>query len=120
MKKKILYISILIILITLGVIFVAAKRGTLNTHQKCPDYYDRTTESGMAEYKTATDKFTNDFFDTHPGATLSDWSKARYQFWVNNDCVAALQRYKDGIDGKDPYKMKLIEGTIQEEIIRTN
>lgn len=115
MKKKIFYISILIILITLGLIFVASKRGTLGTHQKCPDAYAKT-DAGMVEYKIDMDKWTNDFFDTHPGATLDDWSKTRYQFWVANGCVAALQRYKDGIDGKDPDKMKLIEGAIMETI----
>lgn len=111
MKKKIIHISILITLIVVSTIFVAAKRGTLDTHQKCPDDYDKTNDAGMAEYKTDMDKWTNNFFDSHPGATLDDWSKARYQFWVDNKCVAALQRYAER---KDPVKMKLIEDTLKE------
>lgn len=121
MKKKMIYILILIALIALGVILVAAKRGTLDTHQKCPDDYDKTTDAGMAEYKTDMDKWTNDFFDSHPGSTLDDWSKARYQFWIDNDCKEALRRYKETKDGNaDPTKMNLIEDTIQETINNTN
>lgn len=106
-----LYASILIILMVLGIIFVAAKRGTIATHHKCPDDYDKTTDAGMAEYKIDMDKWTNDFFDSHPGATLDDWSKARYQFWVDNKCVAALRRYAES---KDPAKMELIIDTLKE------
>jgi hypothetical protein len=118
-KNRLLYISILIILVALSTAFYVSKRGTLRTHQKCPDDYAKT-DAGMVEYKKDMDKWTNAFFDTSPGATLSDWSKARYQFWVDNNCAAAIQRYKEGLDGKDPDKMKLIEDTIQKEIIRTN
>ena len=39
--------------------------------------------------------FRGDFFDAHPDATLLDWSMARYQFWVDNNCTAALQRYEE-------------------------
>lgn len=116
MKRKIIYISIFIILIALGVIFYLSKRGTLDAHQKCPDEY-ANTEVGTIEYKTDIDKWTNSFYDSHPGSTLSDWSKARYQFWVANGCVAALRRYEEGLNGKDPDKIKLINDTIKETVI---
>ena len=115
MKRKVIYISIFIILIALGIIFYVSKRGTLETYQKCPDDYAKT-ESGAMEYKADIDKWTNGFYDSHPGATLSDWSKARYQFWVDNGCVSALRRYEEGLNGKDPNKIKLINDTIEETI----
>lgn len=68
-----------------------ARPGTLIT-QKCPDDY-KTDDAGSAEYLAATNAWTNDFFDTHPDATPTDWALARQQFWVDNNCTAALQRY---------------------------
>lgn len=115
MKRKIIYISIFIILTALGVIFYMSKRGTLDAHQKCPDDY-ANTEVGTMESKTDFDRWTNDFFDSNPKATLADWSNARYQFWVANGCVSALRRYEEGLNGKDPDKIKLINDTIEETI----
>jgi len=68
-------------------------------YQKCPDDY-ATDDAGSAEYIAATNKWTNDFYDAHTGASLSDWSVARYQFWVENNCFAALERYKIAKEGK--------------------
>ena len=72
---------------------------------------------GTAEYNSDLDRWSNNFYDTHPGATVSDWSTARYQFWVDNNCTAALQRYKDADDGKaDPTVMNAINQEIQSVI----
>lgn len=58
--------------------------------------------------------WTNEFYDLHPGATLSDWSGARYQFWVENNCTAALQRYEEVRAGKmDSVITEQIKGGMQ-------
>lgn len=82
--------------------------------QKCPDDY-ADDDAGSAEYIASTNKWTNDFFDAHPGATLSDWSAARYQFWVDNNCVAALERYRVAKEGNaDPAATEMIRAVVQE------
>lgn len=65
--------------------------------QKCPDDYG-IDDAGSTEYLAATNKWTNDFFDAHPNATLRDWTLARQQFWVDNNCTQALQRYSAYVD----------------------
>jgi hypothetical protein len=121
MKIKILYISIIctVVILCATTGFFIYKNLTLEkgiVHQKCPDDYG-IDDAGSAEYLKDFDKWTNDFFDAHPDATLSEWSEARYQFWVNNNCTAALQRYKDVKDGKaDPAALEQIEDTIRGSI----
>ena len=101
--KKIFFICLPIIILAIisGLLFLNAQRAQTSDitslaqlKQKCPDDYGND-DAGSAEYMVAMDKWTNDFFDAHPGATLSDWSRARHQFWVDNNCTAALQRYED-------------------------
>lgn len=83
---------------------------------KCPDAYG-TDDVGSAEYLAATNKWTNDFFDSHPDASLKDWGEARHQFWVDNHCTAALQRYEEVKAGNvDPKKMEEIEGILRDAI----
>ena len=83
---------------------------------KCPDAY-ANDDAGSAEYLAATDKWTNDFYDAHPGASLTDWSAARHQFWLDNDCTAALQRYEDAKAGKaDPATMERIQSGIEDAV----
>ena len=113
MKRKILYISAGVALLILFSIFYFSKSPAPEqiAHQKCPDDYG-TDDAGSAEYLADFDKWTNNFYDNHPGATLSDWSAARYQFWVDNNCSAALQRYEEFKAGKaDPATLKTIEDT---------
>lgn len=83
---------------------------------KCPDEYG-TDDVGSAEYLASVDTWTNNFYDLHPDATLSDWSVARHQFYIDNDCTEALKRYQEATDGKtDPEAMKQIEMGIRESI----
>jgi hypothetical protein len=83
---------------------------------KCPDEY-ANDDAGSAEYLASMDSWTNNFYDLHPNATLSDWSAARHQFYVDNNCTLALQRYQDAADGKaDPEIMKQIERSLRETI----
>lgn len=63
-----------------------------NKLSKCPDDYP-DTDIGLNEKMADMDKWTNQFYDDHPGSTLGDWNKARYQYWVDNKCTKALERY---------------------------
>ncbi len=98
MKRKIIYISIFSILIATCAIFYFYK-SPLSEQARCPDDY-ATDDAGSAEYLASMDKWTNDFYDAHPEASLSDWANARKQFWVNNNCTPALQRYEQAKNNK--------------------
>jgi hypothetical protein len=93
LKKKIIYVSILVILIALAILYIHYGPAP-NKLSKCPDDYAET-DAGLAEKMADMNKWTNQFYDNHPGATLGDWNKARYQFWVDNKCTEALKRYEE-------------------------
>lgn len=112
MRRKILYILIVIIFVTFSIILYTFYGPAPNTSLRCPDDYP-DTDTEQAEKIADMDKWTNNFYDKHPNATLSDWSKTRYQYWIDNDCKEALERYKEAKDGNaDPTKMNLIKETI--------
>ena len=92
MKRKIIYISIFVIIIATCAVFYFYKSSSAE-QARCPDDY-ATDDAGSAEYLASMDKWTNDFYDAHPGSSLSEWATARHQFWVDNDCTLALQRYE--------------------------
>jgi hypothetical protein len=62
-------------------------------HYKCPENYTED-DTGTAEYKDALVNWTTAFFKAYPDATMSDWSKAKLQLWLDNNCVVAIQRSK--------------------------
>lgn len=93
MKRKIIYIYIFVTLVIIGVIFYFYKSSS-GEQGRCPDDYG-TDDAGSADYLVSMDKWTNEFYDTHPGATLADWASARHQFWIDNNCTAALKRYEE-------------------------
>ena len=103
------------ILITAIVVGIVGFRA-MHPIPMCPDDYG-TDNAGSAEYIAATDKWTNDFFDSHPDASLKDWGEARHQFWIDNHCTAALESYEQAKAGNvDPKKMEKIEGVIRDAI----
>ncbi len=88
---------LIVVIIALGIytsLGIINKTSTKDMGQKCPDDY--ATED---EQLVALDSWSNEFYDSYPGATLSDWSAARHQFWVDNHCVAALRRYDEAKAG---------------------
>jgi len=91
LKKKALYISISVTLIALAILYLHYG-SALKKLSKCPDDYP-DTDAGLNEKMVDMNKWTNDFYDNHPGSTLGDWNKARYQFWVDNKCTKAIERY---------------------------
>lgn len=114
-KIKIPYICGLIFIILCTVFYLYTSKNK-PIHQQCPDEY-ADTDAGSAQYLADFDKWTNDFYGTYPGATLSDWSNARYKFWVDNNCTSSIQSYNEAKDGKaDPVIMNKIKDSIQESI----
>lgn len=87
-----------------------------NAQAKCPEDYPET-ETDLAERKIATDKWIKNFYATNPDASLSDFSRARYNFYMDNDCSATLEKYFE-MESTDTEteEEKIIRETIQEEI----
>lgn len=82
----------------LGVIFSSVGEARTSAAVKtaiCPDDY-----ASEQDQVAATDAWTNIFYDSHPGASLGDWARARHQFYIDNNCTAALQRYNETTNSK--------------------
>lgn len=76
-----------------------------NPLAKCPQDYENSDEK-----IAAFEKWTNDFYDKNPNASLGDFSEARKDFYIQNNCKEALQRYEDYRAGNvDPKTKEMIE-----------
>lgn len=94
---------------------VAVGGATLFGHRAmCPDDFG-TDDADSAAYLAATNKWTNDLFDTHPDATMVDWAEARHQFYIDNNCSESLKRYEEAKAGKaDPETMKMVNDVLRD------
>jgi len=118
MKKIRIYLFVAILFVLFFGIYVYQGSTDKFSVQKqpCPDEFS-DTDAGSAEYLIAIDKWTNDFYDTHQGASLSDWSEARFRFWIENDYVEAIKRYKEANAGKaDTEVMERIQEGLREAL----
>ncbi len=97
MTKKNIIVVLILIVIFATLYFVASIFQQSFPLQKCPDDYP-DTDAGSAEYLADFDNWTNDFYDSNPGATLTDWTQARVQYWEANNCEEALTRYQEAIN----------------------
>jgi len=106
-----------IIIILVGGASIALLSLYLFSHkEKCPDEYG-TDESGSAQYLADTDKWTNQFFDNNPGASLGDWAEARLQFLERNNCTEALKAYQEAKSGNaDPETLQDIRKAVDETL----
>lgn len=89
-------VYILIFLLAIAAIFYFYKSPAPeigSTRTKCPESYTED-DAGTTEYRNALIDWTSEFFETNPKATSSDWSIARSQFRIDNNCTVAIQRYK--------------------------
>src|SRR3989344_3613466 len=85
-----------------------------SNNQVCPDDF-ATSE----ERTSVMVKWTNDFFDKNVDATISDFSKARKNFYIENNCTKALQRVEDYKTGEvDKETRELIESVTGEKILK--
>ena|SRR3989344_8144623 len=113
MKRSLLYISIVIVISALLYFYDTQTPKAL---ARCPEDYAET-DAGFEDKGIALDKWINDFYDKYPNASLSDFARARYDFYIQNNCDKTLQRYYEAKEGKgDPEEMKIIRDTIQEEM----
>lgn len=79
---------------------------------KCPESYTED-EAGTTEYRNALIDWTTSYFETNPKATMSDWSMAKTQFWMDNSCVAAIERSKLSGQVSDLKKWELVDYEVQ-------
>ena len=79
----------------------------------CPDDF-KDPKQEIASFS----EWVKEFTEKYPNATNSDLSKARRDFYIENNCTEALKRYDDYMAGNvDEKTKKLIEMVIKEEII---
>ena len=113
MHSRRIYISLLV-LTSIGFYLLGSY-----THQsgpKCPDDYAKD-EAGSTRYQADLTNWENDFYIKYPKATFQAWAEARYQFWVDNNCVEALRRYKEAKNDKaESTSTRAITDTIQKAI----
>lgn len=113
MKRNIPYFLI-IILFSSALYFYYGQ--TPNAQAKCPEDYPET-EAGLAERKIATDEWIADFRKKNPNGSISEFAKLRYQFYLENDCSATLEKYFEMEPTEtETEEEKIIRETIQEEI----
>jgi hypothetical protein len=78
----------------------------------CPDDFTNSEEK-----IAAFEEWVNNFYDNNPNAPLSDFSEARRDFYIENDCKEALQRVDDYESGNVTEEQKaLIMTAIIEEM----
>lgn len=95
-KTKILCICIFIVFFGLCAIFYFYKTPApklVATQFKCPENYTED-DAGAVKYRNALIDWTTSYFETNPKAVMSDWSMAKSQFWVDNNCIEAIRRSK--------------------------
>ena len=79
----------------------------------CPDDYP-DNDAGSDAYLADTNRWTNEYFDANPGSDMGGWAQARKQFWVDNDCTEALQRYEESKAGEpDPATVETVRDSLQ-------
>lgn len=114
-----IFAIIFVVVFIFGIVYfikIYNPKETQKIYAICPEDYPDTDE-GFEAKTTAMEKWINDFFDNNQGASLSEMAKARYQFYMENNCSDTLERYFEAKEGKaDPEEMKIIRDTIQEEI----
>lgn len=114
MKRNIFYIFLIIGLFLALNFFIDITAP--NVQAKCPEDYPET-EVGFAERKIATDKWITDFRKRNPNGSLVEVAKARYEFYLENECNTTLQKLSEAeAEEAESEEEKIIRETIQEEI----
>lgn len=57
----------------------------------CPDDYATFEESSAA-----FDDWLVTYLETNPQASIPEMTQARKQFYIENNCIAALERFEEG------------------------
>lgn len=121
MKKIKIITSVFIVLIIAIILLVALGRQEENIAQddevgvamKCPDDYET-----IEEQEAALGMFMDEFFAENPQASVGDFAKARLEFYRQNNCEEALERYEKAKSGnlneEDQKIMEIIDEVISE------
>lgn len=65
---------------------------------------------------TAFSEWIDDFYKKNPNVTMTEMTRARVDFWRDNNCTEALKRYDDYMAGNtDENTKRLIEINIDDE-----
>ncbi|MEI6553439.1 MAG: hypothetical protein WCO09_02625 [bacterium] len=113
-KTRLFYVSISLLIISVLLIGYFYKNRLLpqQTKYKCPETYSEDS-TGTVEYRKAIADWTLEFFKENPKATMSDWSIAKGQLWIDNNCTIAIQRSKLSGKVSDLKTWELIDYQIQ-------
>lgn len=122
-KRNIAIVATLLVLvfITAGLFFgqntntTEQKIVSVPTTLKCPESY-LENDTGTKEYKDALATWTYEFFESHPQATMSDWSVAKSQFWRDNNCTVAIERSKMSGEVSDLKPWEQVDYKIQKAL----
>ena len=80
----------------------------------CPDDF-KDPKKEIASFS----KWTDEFYQNNPKATMKEMSDARVAFWRDNNCNEALKRYDAYIAGNiDGETKQLIEMVAKEELLK--
>jgi hypothetical protein len=106
LSKRNIVIGIIIVLIFSTAWLLFGQNTKKPTTPKCPESYPEN-EAGATEYKDALIAWTSEFFEKHPQASMSDWSMAKSQFWLDNNCTMAIERSKMSgeVSGLKPWEL---------------
>jgi len=83
-----------------------------NNSPKCPEDF-----SNSEEKVSAFDKWTKNFYEKNPDASIGDLVDARNNYYRENNCTEALKRYNDYIAGDvDSGIKQMIEEIVDEAL----
>ena len=120
MKRKTTYILIVIIFIILCAIFYFYKSPTVKQADvyKCPEDYAEN-DIDTTEYRNALIDWTSSFFKANLKATISDWTQAKSQLWMDNNCDIAIQRSKMSGNVADLKPWEKVDYEVQNTLDKT-
>ena len=109
-KEQLRNILILVVIVLIVVSIVKFYPST----PICPDDFKDSTKE-IASFS----KWTDEFYQNNPKATIKEMSEARVAFWRDNHCTEALKRYDAYIAGDiDGETKQLIEMATKEAMIK--
>lgn len=114
LKNLLIFVLVIFVGTVLVLVFVINNKKKSLTFL-CPDDYENF-EDQIADF----DKFSKDFFDNNPEASITDLFKERLNFYKENNCTEALKRYNEYQSGDVSEENKtMIESVVDEALLNT-
>ena len=104
LRNILILVVVVVIGITINMVFISK-------NPVCPDDFETSEEKTIA-----FEKWVDDFYNKNPEATISEMSKARVDFWEDNNCKEALKRYADYVGEKVDKEKKQSRGGFDKKI----